>query len=191
MYNPLFALSSLLPHLISYYLSNASFPNSAHLSQQSQHFQPTYSYHTKMATPLTTILLLQSPPSPAPIPIKSNCELLMPLLLLPLPVAPTQNHPFSNPSTSSNQPSSTPNLQHTPLVNPLSTLSTAKQHFPMSIAFHPRHSTTLPRAIPVPNSSRHPASQSLSTTPSVDLPAVQALASPPTSNNLASSEALQ
>ena len=122
-----------------------------------------------MATPPTTTLLLQSPPTPAAMTIESDCEPLMPELLLPPPVAGIRNQPHPTPRTSSNQPSPTPNHQHPPPVNPVSTPGIAEQHFLISTAFCIRKPTTQPFLIPEPNSSRHHTSPAPSRAPSADL----------------------
>ena len=144
-----------------------------------------------MATPPTTTLLLQSPPAPSAILMESDCESLMPVLLLPPPVTRIQNQPLPTLTTSSNQPSSTPNLRHPPPVNSVSTPGIAEQHFPMSIAFHPRHPTTYSCLTPEPNSSRLQTSPPLSRAPSADLSVAQAHEFPTTSVVCTKGEARQ
>ncbi len=90
----------------------------------------------------STSHLPHPPAGPAPMSITTDCDPLMPELRLPLPIVTTQNVNFV--TIPSNQLSPTPNRHRPQPVNPLSALASGMQHFPMTIAFHPRQSTVEP-----------------------------------------------
>ena len=98
-----------------------------------------------MGTPSTTPRLPHPPAAPAPMPITTACDHLMPELRLPPPIMTTQN--VHLPSIPSTQHSFTPyhhHHRHPQPVNPVSTFTLGKQQFPTTAAFRTRQSTIEP-----------------------------------------------
>ena len=118
-----------------------------------------------MGAPPNTSLLPHPPTAPVLMTIATHCDPQMPVLYLPPPITTSQKALL--PTTSSIQ-SFYAGLQQPQSVNPVSTLATRKQHFPMTVAFHSHESTTQPcltlqeiqsEFILVPNSTQDRAAQ--------------------------------
>ncbi len=94
-----------------------------------------------MGTTPTTPLLPHLPTAPVLMTITTHCNPQMPVLYLTPLITISQKALL--PTTSSIQSFYT-GLQQSQSVNPVSTLATRKQHFPMTVAFHSHESTTQP-----------------------------------------------
>ncbi len=126
---------------------------------------PAFPRYSTMPMSSTKPLLPHQPTAPVAMPVAIDCDPAMPVLSLPTAIGTTKNGLL--PTTSSRSSvASTPNLQHPQTQNPVSIVANRKQHFPMTVTFHPSqgatepnptHHHTLPERIPVPNATRERA----------------------------------